>query len=186
MARLFCLLFGLSCCLASFAQEGVIRGKLFNKVSNEAIPFASVIVQGTTIGSAANEYGEYEIKNLQPGMYNLQASFVGFKPLIVFEVQVSNSRIAFVDFALEEEAQKLEEIVISATNSFFKSDESPLSLRTIGTAEIKRTPGGNRDISKVVRSLPGVASTPSFRNDIIIRGEHPVKTHSTWMVFRYR
>jgi TonB dependent receptor/CarboxypepD_reg-like domain/TonB-dependent Receptor Plug Domain len=171
--QLFYLLLCFSSSLASFAQDGVIKGKIVNKVSNEVIPFGSVIIQGTTIGAAANEFGEYEIKNLQPGLYNLQASFVGFKPLIVFEVQVTNSRIAFVDFALEEEAQKLEEVVISATNSFFKSDESPLSLRTIGTAEIKRTPGGNRDISKVVRSLPGVASTPSFRNDIIIRGGAP-------------
>ena len=168
MRHLLCILFSLST-LVSFGQNGVIKGKIVNKVSNEVIPFGSVIIQGTTIGAAANESGEYEIKNLQPGLYNLQASFVGFKPLIVFEVQVTNSRIALVDFALEEEAQKLEEVVISATNSFFKSDESPLSLRTIGTAEIKRTPGGNRDISKVVRSLPGVASTPSFRNDIIIR-----------------
>lgn len=158
---------------ASIAQNAIIRGKVVNKVSNEPIPFASVVVQGTTLGSAANESGEFEIKNLQPGMYNLQASFVGFKPQLVFEVQVTNSRIAFVDFALEEEPQKLEEVVVSATNSFFKSDESPLSLRTIGTAEIKRTPGGNRDISKVVRSLPGVASTPSFRNDIVIRGGAP-------------
>jgi hypothetical protein len=56
------------------------------------------------------------------------------------------SRTAMLDFALEEEAVNLEEVVISAANSFFRSDESPLSLRTIGTAEIKRIPGGNRDI----------------------------------------
>ena len=37
----------------------------------------------------------------------------------------------------------------------------------------KRNPGGNRDISRAIRSLPGVASPPSFRNDIIIRGGAP-------------
>ncbi|MEL6535830.1 MAG: TonB-dependent receptor, partial [Bacteroidota bacterium] len=51
----------------------------------------------------------------------------------------------------------------------------PVSLRSIGPNEIRRNPGGNRDISKVVRSLPGVASTASFRNDIIIRGGAPVE-----------
>nr|WP_236676032.1 TonB-dependent receptor [Chryseolinea lacunae] len=155
------------------AQKGILRGKVFNKINNEAIPFANVLIQGTSLGAPANENGEYEIANLAPGLYNVEASFVGFKPLVVFEVQVTNARPAVVDFLLEEEAQKLEEVVVVAGNSFFKSDESPLSLRTIGTAEIKRTPGGNRDISKVVRSLPGVASTPSFRNDIIIRGGAP-------------
>lgn len=157
----------------ALGQNGVIKGKIFNSVSNEQIPFANVIIQGTTFGAVSNERGEYEIGNLNPGQYNLQVSFVGFKPLIIYEVQVTNARPAIVDFSLEEEAAKLEEVVISGSNTFYKSDESPLSLRSIGATEIKRTPGGNRDISKVVRSLPGVASTPSFRNDIIIRGGSP-------------
>ncbi len=173
MRHILSLIFCLLSSLLSIAQEGVIKGKIINKISNEVIPFGSVVIQGTSLGAAANESGEYEIKNLRPGLYNLQASFVGFKSLMVFEIEVTNSRVSIVDFALEEEAQNLEEVVISAANSFFRSDESPLSLRTIGTAEIKRTPGGNRDISKVVRALPGVASTPSFRNDIIIRGGAP-------------
>jgi hypothetical protein len=155
------------------AQTGVIRGKVFNKISNEAVPFANIAIQSTTMGAVADENGNYVISNLSPGLYNLEASFVGFKKLIIYEVQVTNARPAMVDFELEEEARNLEEVVIMAANTFVKSDESPLSLRTIGTTEIKRTPGGNRDISRVVRSLPGVASTPSFRNDIIIRGGSP-------------
>jgi len=157
----------------SFAQTGTVRGRVFNKISNEAIPFANIAIQGTTNGSASDENGNYIISNLNPGIYNLEASFIGFKKLVVFEVQVTNSRVALVDFPLEEEASKLDEVVITATNTFTKSDESPLSLRTIGATEVKRTPGGNRDISRVIRSLPGVASTPSFRNDIIIRGGSP-------------
>lgn len=155
------------------AQSGVIRGKVFNKINNEAVPFANIAVQGTAIGAVADENGNYVIANLNPGLYNLEASFVGFKKLIIYEVQVTNARPAMVDFELEEEVRNLEEVVITAANTFVKSEESPLSLRTIGTTEIKRTPGGNRDISRVVRSLPGVASTPSFRNDIIIRGGSP-------------
>jgi len=155
------------------AQQGIIKGRLFNNTNNDPVPFGNIVVQGTGKGTGANEKGEYEINGLTPGLYNLEASFVGYKPLVVFEVQVTNARTTFVDFPLEEQAQQLDEVVVTAANSFSKSDESPLSLRTIGTAEIKRTPGGNRDISKVVRSLPGVASVPSFRNDIIIRGGAP-------------
>ena len=52
-------------------------------------------------------------------------------------------------------------------------DESPVSVRSIGVNEIKRNPGGDRDISKVIRTLPGVAAIPSFRNDLVIRGGAP-------------
>ncbi len=155
------------------AQNGLIKGKVFNKVSNEPVPFSSIIIQGTTTGTTSDENGVYEIKNLQPGQYNLEATFVGFEKLVIYEIQVTNARTAFVDFALMEASKTLDEVVVSASNTFIKSDDAPLSLRTIGTTEIKRTPGGNRDISKVIRSLPGVASTPSFRNDIIIRGGSP-------------
>ena len=48
-----------------------------------------------------------------------------------------------------------------------------MSVRSIGTNEIKQNPGGGRDISRALRSLPGVAAIPSFRNDIVIRGGAP-------------
>ncbi len=154
------------------AQNGVIKGSIINKVNNETIPFATVIIQGTTTGAVADIDGKYVIRGLEPGLYNLEASYVGFEPATVYEVQVTNSREAIVDFALKESAQNLEEVKIVAS-PFTKTAETPLSIRTIGINEIQRAPGGNRDISRVVRSLPGVASTVSFRNDIIIRGGAP-------------
>ena len=172
MKKSLILIFGLIS-IAGIAQQVAVKGRVYNKIGNEPIPFANVIVQGTSVGTTADELGNFSIIELQPGIYNLEASFVGYKKLVVFEVQVTTARTAMVDFAMEEEARKLDEVVISSGNLFVKSDESPLSLRTIGTTEIKRTPGGNRDVSKVIRSLPGVASTPSFRNDIIIRGGSP-------------
>lgn len=165
-------LFFLSLTIA-VCQTGEIRGRVTNKVNGEAVSFANILIQGTQSGAACDESGVYKITGLLPGQYNIEASFVGFRKQVTFEVQVTNARPAIVDFTLEEENQELQAVEISAANTFFKTDESPLSLRTIGTTEIKRTPGGNRDISKVVRSLPGVSSPPSFRNDIIIRGGAP-------------
>lgn len=156
-----------------FGQTGIVRGRVFNQLNNDPVSFANIVIKGTTSGVAADEEGKYEIIGLAPGQYNIEASFIGFKTLVVYEVQVTNSRPALVDFALEEEARKLDEVVVTASNTFYKSEESPLSLRTIGPTEIRQTPGGNRDVSKVIRSLPGVASIPSFRNDIIIRGGAP-------------
>lgn len=172
MKKLLILILSLISSVA-LAQKIAIRGKIFNKIGNEPIPFANIIVQGTTLGTQADENGNYIISALPAGLYNIEATFVGFKKLIVYEIQVTNARAAIVDFAMEEEARNLDEVTITSSNTFIKSDESPLSLRTIGTTEIKRMPGGNRDVSKVIRSLPGVASTPSFRNDIIIRGGSP-------------
>lgn len=153
----------------AFAQNGIIKGKITNLKNNEAIPFATVIIQGDTKGSTSDIDGNYEITGLEPGLYNLEASFIGFKTQRVFEIQVSNARVATADIQLEEAAVELE-VAEVATSSFANKEEAPLSVRKIGINEVKRNPGGNRDISRAIRSLPGVASIPSFRNDIIIRG----------------
>lgn len=151
-----------------FAQQGSIQGRVFNPVNNEPIPFANIIIQGLDIGTVTDEQGFYQLGGITPGLYNVRASFVGFKPKTIFEVQVTLARSVQLDFELEEEASDLEEVVVSS--EFSRSEDTPISARKLNANEIERYPGGNRDISRVIQALPGVASTASFRNDIIIRG----------------
>ena len=155
------------------AQNGIIKGRVLNKINNEPVSFANILVQAVLKGAAADFDGKYEITGLSPGTYNLEVSFVGFEKQIVYDVMVTDARPAVIDIFLTESSQRLDEVKITSSAGFYKPDESPVSLKTISSTEIKRAPGGNRDISRVVRSLPGVASTPSFRNDIIIRGGAP-------------
>ncbi|MEM1218882.1 MAG: TonB-dependent receptor, partial [Bacteroidota bacterium] len=153
-------------------QNGVIKGTITNSLNNEPIGFANVLILGTDFGAVTDFDGNYEITGIAPGLYEVRASYIGFNDLTEYEIQVTNSKPAVVDFALEEFSTQLEEVVVKAS-PFKKTEESPVSLRTIGVAEIQRNPGGNRDISRVVQSLPGVTSTANFRNDLIIRGGAP-------------
>ncbi|MCH6200540.1 TonB-dependent receptor [Aquiflexum sp. LQ15W] len=153
------------------AQSGEVRGRVFNPVNNEGIPFANVVVLGTEFGTVTDENGNYVLTELPAGLYNIRASFIGFRAKTSFEIQVTLARAVRLDFDLREEASELTEVTVDA--DFTRSDETPISVRRLNTNEIERYPGGNRDISRVIQSLPGVASTASFRNDIIIRGGAP-------------
>jgi len=154
------------------AQSGVIKGEVRDGNSNEPIPFATVKVLELGTGTTTDIDGVFQLEGIQPGVYDIEASFLGYSTEVIYEVQVQSSRPVRVDFKLFEQASDLDEVVVKAS-AFRESEESPLSLRTIGVTEIKRSPGGNRDISRVVQSLPGVASTSTFRNDLIIRGGAP-------------
>ncbi|MBI1287722.1 MAG: TonB-dependent receptor plug domain-containing protein [Flavobacteriales bacterium] len=158
--------------LSTFAQTGIVQGRVSDANSNEPIPFANVVLQGTTLGASTDLDGNYEIKNITPGLYNVEVSFLGYKTHVEYEVEVFNNKPALINVKLEEDSKTLEAVVVTA-NPFEKKEESPVSLRTIGVNEIQRNPGGNRDISKALQSLPGVQSTVAFRNDIIIRGGAP-------------
>lgn len=156
---------------SSFAQKGVIRGTVSELPNNQSVPYATVFIQGTAFGATTKDDGTFEIKNLKPGLYNLVVNYIGYAP-DSREVEVTNSRAAVVNFQLTPSTQELNEVEVIA-NGFYKSDESPVSVQRIGVTEVKRAPGANRDISRVLQSLPGVASTASFRNDILIRGGAP-------------
>jgi len=155
-----------------FGQEAALKGRVIDAVSNEPLAFVNVVVVGTQIIATTDLDGNFQLDGLVPGFVRLQASFVGYYPSLSAEIQVSNANIAFLEIKMERKDTEIGEVTVSAS-PFRKTEESPVSLKTIGIAEIEKSPGANRDISKVIQSFAGVLSTPSFRNDIIIRGGGP-------------
>jgi len=152
--------------------NGVISGRVTDELTNQVLSGVSVTLPNTDRGTITDSTGNYSFSGLKPGLYSIRFSNVGYKVRDIYDIQISNSRTSFVDAALESESATLQEVTIR-TPVFIKPVESPVSLRTIGSTEIKRSPGGNRDISRVIQSLPGVSAPVSFRNDIIIRGGAP-------------
>ncbi len=150
----------------------MIKGRVFDPINNEGVPFANVALQGSSIGAVTDFEGNYVINGFKAGLYNVEASSVGYTTKVEFEIQTFENKPIFLNIELLQASELLEAVEVVAS-PFSKREEAPVSMRTIGVSEIERNPGGNRDISRVIQSLPGVASPPSFRNDIIIRGGAP-------------
>jgi len=158
-----------------FSQNtGTLKGKVIDMQSRGNIPFVNVIVAGTNIGAISDENGAFVIKNVPLGYVKVQASYLGYLTALSEDYLVTNEKIPFINIELMQDNEQLDEVVVQS-KLFKKSIESPLSRQSLGIAEIERNPGGNRDVLKVIQSLPGVASNPGFRNDIIIRGGSPVE-----------
>lgn len=154
------------------AQQASVKGRVIDAQSNESMPFVNVVVVGTNIGAVTDDNGNFQINGLKPGFVRVQASFIGYHTAFSSEVEVSNAKVAALEIRMEKRDTQLDEVKVTAS-PYRKTEESPVSLKTIGIAEIEKSPGANRDISKVIQSFAGVLSSPSFRNDIIIRGGGP-------------
>lgn len=166
--------FILLCCLCwnVFAAEYQIKGVVIDKSTRQPLEFVNVLVVGLGIGASTDANGNFLITQVPPGIYRLQASFLGYKTELTPEYRV-NHVTPYVQIELEEENTSLNEVVVTAS-PFQKVPESPVSLRVIGLQEIEKAPGANRDISKVVQNYPGVAFSPiGYRNDLIVRGGGP-------------
>ena len=169
---IFISLLILGCQTGLRAQQAVLKGRVIEAVSNVPMPFVNVVVSGTSIGTVTDEQGNFQISGLKPGFVRVQSSFIGYHSALSSEIEISNAKAAFVEISMEKRDAEIEEVTVSVS-PFRKTEESPVSLKTIGIAEIEKSPGANRDISKVIQSYAGVLSSPSFRNDIIIRGGGP-------------
>lgn len=170
--RLISALSFLFLALSAIGQAASVKGVVTNEVTGEFLPFVSVVVQGAATGTSTDFEGVFELSGLPPGVVNLSFSSVGYKTANRLEIELTPARPAFLTVALEPLTVAVEAAEVVAVTAKGE-EEAPVSLRRIGTNEIKRNPGGGRDISKAIRSLPGVAAIPSFRNDIVIRGGAP-------------
>ncbi|MEM9679771.1 MAG: TonB-dependent receptor [Bacteroidota bacterium] len=170
----FCYLFLLSTNLLALQENnGSISGYIKDAKTEEPLIGATVQLVGTTQGAVTNLDGFYQIKDIVPKTYAIEASFIGYKSEVTYNIVVRSGGNPDVNFTLGEAAEELEGVVVTA-NPFEKLQETPLSVQKLSQEEIATYPGGNNDIAKVVQSLPGVGgSVGGFRNDVIIRGGAP-------------
>ena len=160
-------------CLIASAQTFTIHGKVIDQKTRQGIPYANVYIEGNIqTGTATDSIGRFQIDNAKPGIHRLVVSCIGYKDKLTSEYMVS-ARTPFIEVELEEDAQMLGEVTVSPS-PLRRTTESPVSLFVIGLQDIEKIPGANRDISRIVRSFPGVSFSPiGYRNDLIVRGGGP-------------
>lgn len=101
--------------LSVFAQTtGKISGQVTDAETDQLLPGTNIIIEGTSMGASANEDGHYVILNVPPGLYTIKASFIGYAPYTVKNVQVSAGLTKFQDFALRPQALQQGEVVVTA------------------------------------------------------------------------
>lgn len=157
--------------LAHSQNRYKIKGQVKDLENGDAVGFATVQIWNTSVGTVTDSTGYFEIPDTKPGSYRLQISFLGYKTLVTPEFELTNKDY-FISSELETGSQNLKEVNIVAS-PFRKLSESPIGMRVIGLKEIEKSAGGNRDISRVIQTFPGVASTAAFRNDLMVRGGGP-------------
>ena len=174
MKRLLSLLLFCNITISFLLAQPVhqVKGTVIDKSSRQPLEFINVMIVGLNKGGVTNAEGKFSIGQVPPGIYRLQASAIGYKTVTTPEYMLS-TRDLHIQIEMEENQTELEGVTVTAS-PFRRDIESPVSLRIIGLQEIEKSPGANRDISRIVQSYPGVAFSPiGYRNDLIVRGGSP-------------
>ncbi|HTA28171.1 MAG TPA: carboxypeptidase regulatory-like domain-containing protein [Bacteroidia bacterium] len=153
------------------AQTSGIKVHMFDKVTNQPVQFANVVVeQGTNqvAGTMTDEKGYAELKPLDPGTYNVRAVFVGYHDYLINGVKVNQDVMAYIEIPMISVADtSIKVTVISYRVPLVSRD-----TRTGGIADSadihSRASGGG--LVGIAASVPGVYSKDVGNGDLNIRG----------------
>lgn len=158
---------------AVFSQNGSIAGKVVDYKTKEAIIGASVVIQGTTVGSATDVEGNFIISNVRPGIYTVVVSYIAYKTQTIPDVVVEAGNKTTLSIDLPEDVAELQEIVITArkeiasdVNLMKSIRDSKLVVSGISSEQIVRLP--DRDAAQIAQRVPGV--TIADNRFVVVRG----------------
>ncbi|MGW9684201.1 TonB-dependent receptor domain-containing protein [Flagellimonas sp. 2504JD1-5] len=162
--------------ITSFTQEnGSIVGKLTDKeLNNDPLPFANVLIKGTTQGTTSDFDGLFEITDVEPGTYTLVISFLGYETLEVPNVIVELGKVTEINAGLGASSFGLDEVVV--TTSARKDSEIALLLQQKNALVIQEaisaealTLKGIDDAASAVAQISGISKQQGSSN-VYVRG----------------
>jgi outer membrane receptor for ferrienterochelin and colicins len=133
MLRIFMSVLLFAFCVPVFPQaktDANVYGHVINKETREHLPFLSISIKGTTIGTSTDGTGHYYLKNLPIGKAILLASGLGFQSKEVAIELLANTTLN-IDFELIEDAVLLESVVVSANRNETNRREAPTIVNII-------------------------------------------------------
>ena len=145
----------------STAQTGSIRGVISDKNTGETIVGASIAIEGTFTGTAANLDGEYYLPNIAAGRVNLQVSFISYETVVIENILVEGGETTYLDVALEEASLAIEGVQITArrvthTEMSVISAIRASNVVTSGISAQQISRSQDSDAAAVVKRIPGV------------------------------
>lgn len=159
--------------LGSTNAQVVIQGKVVDVSSRKPLSGAKIQVDKQEVLATTGADGAFEVKGIEPGYHTITVTVDGYESESSSELLFTYDKSPYILLELTSLASGVGEVSIRKTSIQKREAESPVSSQKLSIREIERNPGGNRDISKIIQSLPGVVSVPGFRNDVVIRGGAP-------------
>jgi hypothetical protein len=157
------------------AQNGTVRGFVYEKETGEPVIFTNVYFYKTSIGAATDINGYFAITKIPPGEYTLMVTSMGFDTLRI-PMNIKANDLFSKKLYLSKSSFMLQEISVSAARQD-KKVETQTSIIKITPKEIQQIPtiGGQPDLAQYLQILPGVIFTGDQGGQLYIRGGPPVQ-----------
>jgi outer membrane receptor protein involved in Fe transport len=172
MKRGLFILFIFTICSQLFAQNlANINGKIIDKKDQSELIGVTVLIQGTGFGTATNANGQFTIKGIKPGEYNLEISYIGYKKVIQTGIKLkANENKDLGTIQLAEATANIDEVVVIGKKPLIDIEKGQ-SVNAISQENIELAPA--RQLQKIINTQPGIIQSPA---GVSIRGSRTYET----------
>ncbi len=166
-------------CVAFLNAQNItqtIRGVIIDKQSKEPLVGVMVSVQNITpaLASLTDNSGKFHLNEVAVGRYDLKVKLIGYKELILPNIEVSAGKEVVLEIEMEESTVSLKEVAVTATKKNETQNQMvSVSGRSFSMEEVNRYAGGRSDPARLAANFAGVSSPDDSRNDLVIRGNSP-------------
>ena len=159
--------------MAQAPKKGTIKGNVKDNQTDKPLPWVNIIIDGTRLGAASNEKGEYFITNVQPGSYRLVFRMIGYKTKIIRRVKVLPNRSVTVNAELELRPLEMGVVSVIADREKQMAEQLKPSIKSIRARDVKSLAGGGEDLFRAIQTLPGVVARSDLSSQFYVRGGTP-------------
>lgn len=139
----------------TFSQNSTVSG-IVSDISGAPIPGVNILIKNTNKAVSTDLDGKYTFTKIDNGSITLVTSYIGFKTL---EINVSVNDNTVQNITLVEDANVLDDVIITGVVNPKSRLESSVSVSSIGTKQIEQS--APRTTGEVFRNIPGVRAESS-------------------------
>jgi len=153
---------------------GFVKGKIIDINSQLPLAGANIIIKSTSIGTISDDDGYFSIKDIPNGNYSISVSYIGYKTVYLSDVWVRPNAYDFLNVKLEQSIIQIDDITVEE-NFFKKSLVNEFQSVSFNRDDMRRSPGSGQEITRIINTLPSVASVGENRQDMMVRGGGPTE-----------
>lgn len=142
-------------------SDANVFGHVLDKETGEHLPFITVILKGTTIGTTTDNSGHYFLKNLPEGKFTLEFKYLGYKT-VTRDVKLEKGKTQEVNVEMEEDRIALDGVVVSANRSETSRRLAPTLVNVIDSKVFNTTSAVN--LAQGLNFQPGVRVETNCQN----------------------
>lgn len=151
--QIFIFLFIYITC-AFCVEYGSITGTTYEKETGEFLPWVSVMVQGTVLGTSSDSEGRFELLHLESGEYTLYFRLIGYKNVIQRNIIVHPNETVQLAIQMHETAIETPEVVVTASKRAQAIEDLHTSIVVVSSKELQQK--NQVYLNEYLENVPGV------------------------------